>query len=187
MQFKLTDDQQRIADGLKQILKGVVTDESLKALSKEGVWFHQRAWQALAEAEMLGLGLPEAHGGAGFGMLELCLLLEQVGRTVAPIPALETLVSAGLPIAQFGTERVLAHALVQAGDVAGSLQPAAIVDAQAIGINHLCGLGLLECADVGGHGMADTFQQGAENIRPAVGELEPEQQGFGLGIMDRCA
>ncbi|MCA9534543.1 MAG: acyl-CoA/acyl-ACP dehydrogenase [Myxococcales bacterium] len=128
MQFKLTDDQQSIADGLKQILKGVVTDESLKALSKEGVWFHQRAWQALAEAEMLGLGLPEAHGGAGFGMLELCLLLEQVGRTVAPIPALETLVSAGLPIAQFGTDAQRARLLpgIATGE---QILTAALVDA----------------------------------------------------------
>jgi len=104
MKFQLSDDQKSIAEGLKQILEGIVTDDSLKALGKEGVWFHQRAWQALGEAEMLGLGLPEAHGGSGFGMLELCLLLEQVGRTVAPIPALETLVSAALPIAHFGSD-----------------------------------------------------------------------------------
>ena len=103
MKFQLSDDQKSIADGLKQILAGLVTDESLKALKKEGAWFHERAWAALAEAEMLGLALPDSHGGSGFGMLELCLLLEQVGRTVAPIPAIETLVSAALPIAQFGT------------------------------------------------------------------------------------
>lgn len=38
------------------------------------------------------------------GAIELCLLLEQVGRHVAPIPALPTLVSAALPIAEHGTE-----------------------------------------------------------------------------------
>ena len=80
MKFQLSDDQQSIAEGLKQILSGIVTDDSLKALKKEGGWFHERAWQALAEADMLGLAIPEAHGGSGFGMLELCLLLEQVGR-----------------------------------------------------------------------------------------------------------
>ena len=104
MKFQLSDDQQSIAEGLKQILSGIVTDESLKGLKKEGVWFHERAWQALAEADMLGLAIPEAQGGSGFGMLELCLLLEQVGRTVAPVPALETLVSAALAIARFGTD-----------------------------------------------------------------------------------
>ena len=44
MKFQLSEDQQSISDGLKQILKGIVTDESLKALHKEGAWFHQRAW-----------------------------------------------------------------------------------------------------------------------------------------------
>ena len=65
MKFQLSEDQQGIADGLKQMLKGLVTDESLKALAKEGAWFHERAWQTLAEAEMLGLAIPEAHGGLG--------------------------------------------------------------------------------------------------------------------------
>jgi hypothetical protein len=37
------------------------------------------------------------------GLTELCILLQQVGRTVAPIPAIETLVSAALPLAEFGT------------------------------------------------------------------------------------
>ena len=101
MKFQLSEDQQGIADGLKQMLKGLVTDESLKALAKEGAWFHERAWQTLAEAEMLGLAIPEAHGGAGFGMLELCLLLEQVGRTVAPIPALEIVLMMTPPVSFF--------------------------------------------------------------------------------------
>ncbi|MCB9662077.1 MAG: acyl-CoA dehydrogenase family protein [Polyangiales bacterium] len=127
MKFQLSEDQQGIADGLKQMLKGLVTDESLKALAKEGAWFHERAWQTLAEAEMLGLAIPEAHGGAGFGMLELCLLLEQVGRTVAPIPALETLVSTALPIAQFGTDAQRARFLP--GIAKGELMlTAALVD-----------------------------------------------------------
>ena len=79
-----------------------MTDDSLKALDKEGTWFHERAWQQLAESEMLGLAIPEEYGGAGMGLTELCILLQQVGRTVAPIPAIETLVSAALPLASSG-------------------------------------------------------------------------------------
>ena len=65
-----------------------MTVDSLKALDKEGTWFHERAWRQLAESEMLGLAIPEEYGGAGMGLTELCILLQQVGRTVAPIPAL---------------------------------------------------------------------------------------------------
>jgi alkylation response protein AidB-like acyl-CoA dehydrogenase len=103
MDFSFTEDQNSIRDLVKQMLTDIVTDDSLKALAKEGTWFHERAWKQLAESEMLGLAIPEEHGGAGMGLTELCILLQQVGRTVAPIPAIETLVSAALPLAEFGT------------------------------------------------------------------------------------
>lgn len=103
MDFSFTEDQNSIRDLVKQVLGDIVTSESLKALSKEGKWFHERAWKQLADSEMLGLAIPEEFGGAGMGLTELCLLLQQVGRTVAPIPALSTLVSAALPLAEFGT------------------------------------------------------------------------------------
>ncbi len=103
MDFSFSDDQNSIRDLVKQVLGDIVTDDSLKALAKDGKWFHERAWKQLAESEMLGLAIPEEYGGAGMGLTELCLLLQQVGRTVAPIPALPTLVSAALPLAEFGT------------------------------------------------------------------------------------
>jgi alkylation response protein AidB-like acyl-CoA dehydrogenase len=103
MDFSFSEDQNGIRGLLKQVLTNIVTVDSLKALDKEGTWFHERAWRQLAESEMLGLAIPEEYGGAGMGLTELCILLQQVGRTVAPIPALETLVSAALPLAEFGT------------------------------------------------------------------------------------
>ncbi|MCZ6806643.1 MAG: acyl-CoA/acyl-ACP dehydrogenase, partial [Deltaproteobacteria bacterium] len=102
MDFSFTEDQNSIRDLVKQVLGDIVTSESLKALAKEGKWFHERAWKQLADSEMLGLAIPEEFGGAGMGLTELCLLLQQVGSTVAPIPALSTLVSAALPLAEFG-------------------------------------------------------------------------------------
>lgn len=103
MDFSFTEDQESIRALVTQVLTDLVTDDSLKALAREGKWFHERAWRQLAESEMLGLAIPEAYGGAGLGLTELCLLLEQVGRTVAPIPAIETLVSCALPLAEYGT------------------------------------------------------------------------------------
>ena len=103
MDFSFSEDQNSIRELVKQVLGDIVTDDSLKALARDGKWFHARAWKQLADSEMLGLAIPEEFGGAGMGLTELCLLLQQVGRTVAPIPALPTLVSAGLPLAEFGT------------------------------------------------------------------------------------
>lgn len=103
MDFSLTEDQESIVALLEQVLTDLVTDDSLKALAREGAWFHRRAWEQLAQSGMLGLAIPDDYGGAGLGLTELCLLLREVGRTVAPIPAIETLVSGALPLAKFGT------------------------------------------------------------------------------------
>ena len=138
MDFSFTEDQNSIRELVKQVLTDIVTDDSLKALGKEGTWFHARAWKQLADSEMLGLAIPEAYGGAGMGLTELCLLLQQVGRTVAPVPAIETLVSCALPIAEYGTpeqkdrflsgiaqgQKILTPALVDTGS-RDPLRPAA--------------------------------------------------------------
>ena len=87
----------------KEILSGLVTPGSLRALEDEGKWTHDAAVTALAEAGLLGLCLPDEHGGAGLGFLDACIMLRQIGRQVAPVPVLPSVIMAGLPIAQFGT------------------------------------------------------------------------------------
>jgi 3-oxocholest-4-en-26-oyl-CoA dehydrogenase beta subunit len=76
-------------------------------------------WRALADADLLGLAIPEADGGAGYGLMELCLLLEAQGNAVAPVPLWSTLVLGAMPLARFGAEAQRAAWLpgVVAGDV----------------------------------------------------------------------
>jgi alkylation response protein AidB-like acyl-CoA dehydrogenase len=56
--------------------------------------FDRGLWSALADANLLGLCLPERDGGSAMGMVELVLLAEQQGRHVAPVPLVPTLVTA---------------------------------------------------------------------------------------------
>jgi alkylation response protein AidB-like acyl-CoA dehydrogenase len=60
-------------------------------------------WKRLAEANLLGIAVPEVQGGMGMGFLEVCLLLHEVGRAVAPVPVMTSLI-AGLAIAKFGSD-----------------------------------------------------------------------------------
>jgi alkylation response protein AidB-like acyl-CoA dehydrogenase len=60
-------------------------------------------WHALADADLLGLAVPESEEGAGHGLMELGLLLEAQGNFVAPVPLWATLVLGALPIARFGS------------------------------------------------------------------------------------
>ena len=57
----------------------------------------------MAAADLLGLAVPEEHGGGGYGLMELCLLLEAQGNVVAPVPLWATLVLGALAIAHFGS------------------------------------------------------------------------------------
>ena len=60
-------------------------------------------WAELARSELLGVSLPEEVGGSGHGIMELCVLLEEVGRRVVPVPLLSTVALGAFPIAKFGT------------------------------------------------------------------------------------
>ena len=100
MDFAFTEDQQAVGDLARRIFKDHCATEAV-AKAEPG-WFHEALWRDLGTAELLGLALPEAAGGAGMGLTELCLVLEQVGCHVAPIPLWPSLVLGALPVARFG-------------------------------------------------------------------------------------
>jgi 3-oxocholest-4-en-26-oyl-CoA dehydrogenase beta subunit len=119
MDFALNDEQEAVRDLAKQILEGHLSQERLKEVEAGAQRIDRRLWAELARANLLGIGLPEDAGGSGLGFVELFLLLEQVGRTVAPVPVLPTLVLGALPIAEHGTpeqQRRYLHPVV-AGDL----------------------------------------------------------------------
>jgi alkylation response protein AidB-like acyl-CoA dehydrogenase len=60
-------------------------------------------WMEFAKSDLLGVALPEDVGGSGHGIMELCVLLEEAGRRVCPIPLFSTIALGALPIAEFGT------------------------------------------------------------------------------------
>ncbi|HZP39893.1 MAG TPA: acyl-CoA dehydrogenase family protein [Candidatus Binatia bacterium] len=103
MDFGFTPEQEALRDLARRILGDRLTHERLRAVEATPDWFDRETWTALAEANLLGVALPEDAGGAGLGLVELALLLEAVGWAAAPCPALATLVMGALPIAAHGT------------------------------------------------------------------------------------
>ncbi|ABQ69665.1 acyl-CoA dehydrogenase domain protein [Rhizorhabdus wittichii RW1] len=86
MDFTLTDDQQALRDLAARILDDATGDEAIRAFADSGRPYDAVLWRTLAEAGMLGLALSVEAGGLGLGMVELGLLLEEQGRTLAPLP-----------------------------------------------------------------------------------------------------
>jgi alkylation response protein AidB-like acyl-CoA dehydrogenase len=119
MDFALNDEQVAVAELAGRILAEQLPPERLTEIESTDEWFARDTWAELAKADLLGLCLPEAHGGGGYGFFELALLLEQIGRHVAPLPLFPTLVLGALPIAEFGTPEQQARLLpgVVSGDV----------------------------------------------------------------------
>jgi len=102
--FDLTDEQQATGDVAAKLLGDKATPEAIRAAEQaDDLRFDRGLWAAMADAGLLGIAVPTDHGGAGLGVLELCLVLEEVGRRTAPVPALAALALGGLPLARFGT------------------------------------------------------------------------------------
>ena len=107
MDFNLTDDQIVIKDLAAQIFTDQVTDEYLMERDRkvDHKTFDMKLWNLLADQGLLGLSIPEACGGSGLGFIELCTVLEEQGRRLAPVPLLSSLVMGAIPIIKFGNDQ----------------------------------------------------------------------------------
>jgi alkylation response protein AidB-like acyl-CoA dehydrogenase len=101
--FSLSEEQAAGRDLAEQIFQSAVTVERVKAIESSDARVDRQLWRTLADANLLGLALPEDVGGSGLGILECCLVLEQQGRVVAPVPLWATIVLGAVPIAEWGT------------------------------------------------------------------------------------
>ncbi|MDX1648714.1 MAG: acyl-CoA dehydrogenase family protein [Myxococcota bacterium] len=104
MDFAFSDDQQQIRELARKILEEQSTHERLKEVEAGEDRVDHDTFAELARANLLGVAIPEEHGGMGFGLLELCLLLEEVGRSVAQVPVYPSLVLGALPLQVYGSD-----------------------------------------------------------------------------------
>jgi 3-oxo-4-pregnene-20-carboxyl-CoA dehydrogenase alpha subunit len=76
-------------------------------------------WKELGRAGLLGLAVPERLGGGGLGVLDTAVLLTEIGRQAAEVPALATLMTGVLPVARWTGHALQSHYLtgVPTGDV----------------------------------------------------------------------
>jgi alkylation response protein AidB-like acyl-CoA dehydrogenase len=105
MDFSFSEDQQAVRELASQIFADHADSERLRELETSAEGIDRELWSALANANLLGVTLPEEHGGSGLGMIAASLLLEEQGRNVCPVPLLATLVLGAMPIAEFGSDR----------------------------------------------------------------------------------
>ncbi|WP_156839538.1 acyl-CoA dehydrogenase family protein [Novosphingobium aquimarinum] len=104
MDFSLSDDQRELRDLAARILGDAITDESLRDFADSDAAYDEALWKTLAEAGLLAMAISEDRGGLGLGMIELGLLLEEQGRTLAPLPIVPTIAMAAMTLDRDGTD-----------------------------------------------------------------------------------
>jgi 3-oxocholest-4-en-26-oyl-CoA dehydrogenase beta subunit len=103
MDFVQNESQVELAALTRTILGDRVTAERLREVEAGGDRFDPALWADLARAGILAAALPEPLGGAGLGLLEQCSVLAEIGRAVAPVPYLASMVLGAATVARFGT------------------------------------------------------------------------------------
>lgn len=90
----MNQEQEALVGLAAEILAGRTSNEQLAKTEVSETRTDDELWRELADAGLLGIAVPEALGGAGLGLTEICLLLEQQGRFLAPVPLWENLLAA---------------------------------------------------------------------------------------------
>ncbi len=89
MRFAFTDQQTEFRDAVRQVLAKECTADDLRA-AYQAPRARSPRWTVLSEMGVVGLSVPEEHGGLGLGLLDLVLLLEESGRVALPEPLVES-------------------------------------------------------------------------------------------------
>jgi alkylation response protein AidB-like acyl-CoA dehydrogenase len=95
MDFRLSEDQRALQQGLRAFCDGRVPVEALHALAAGG-GFDPGLWKEVAEMGVFGLRLPEEQGGLGLGWADAVVVFAELGRRLVPGPLAWTHLAAGL-------------------------------------------------------------------------------------------
>ena len=86
MNFDFSDDQKMLKDQARKFLTEKCTPKVVRNILEGDQPYDKTLWKQIAEMGWLGTAVPEEFGGLGLGYLELCVIAEELGRVVAPVP-----------------------------------------------------------------------------------------------------
>lgn len=104
MDLEFTDEQKQLKDQVGRLLDERATPDALRKLITAGAGIDRDLWTQTAEMGLLGAAIPEEFGGVGLGSKDLCVIAEEMGRTVAPIPFFSSICLTAETIKLAGTE-----------------------------------------------------------------------------------
>ncbi|MFG1931527.1 acyl-CoA dehydrogenase family protein [Mycobacterium sp. NPDC048908] len=104
MDFKTTEAADDLGGLARTITDSICTNEHQRELDKLDQRFDRDLWRKLIAADILSAAAPESLGGGGFGVLEQVAVLAALGRQLAAVPYLESVVLGAGALAKFGPD-----------------------------------------------------------------------------------
>ena len=103
MDVLLSEEEQMVKNLAREYLEAECSTELAREMELDDLGYPPALWKQMADLGWFGMAIPEAYGGQGLPLTYLGIVLEEVGRAIAPVPFHSTMVAA-LTIAQDGTD-----------------------------------------------------------------------------------
>lgn len=86
MNFEFSDEQKFIQNQAREFLQKECTPEQVRTVLDNDEPYHRGLWKSIVDLGWTATTIPEEYGGLGLGYLELCVIAEELGRSLAPVP-----------------------------------------------------------------------------------------------------
>jgi alkylation response protein AidB-like acyl-CoA dehydrogenase len=137
MNFDFSPEQIQLRNEARRFLEDKCPSTAVRRVLDGDIAHDAELWGAMAEMGFLGIAIPEEHGGLGLGYLEQCVVAEELGRALAPVPFSSSVYLATEFLLEGGSEAQRAHWLprLASGEAigtfafaegAGALKPEAV-------------------------------------------------------------
>jgi len=104
MDFTITAEQKSMKKAVREFLKSECPSSFVLEMEEDEIGFTPEFWRKMGELGWMALVIPEEYDGVGGDLVDLVLMLEEMGRACAPGPFFSTIVLGGLSIMAYGTE-----------------------------------------------------------------------------------
>ena len=130
LHFAFNDEQEMMRDTVRRFLADACPETLVRSVLEGRTAFAAELWRGMAELGLLGITIAEERGGAGMGAVEQCILAEELGRVLAPVPSVSTLYLAPELLRMAGSEEQQAKWLppIAAGEMVCAIATIDVAD-----------------------------------------------------------
>ena len=104
MDLAFSEEQEMLSKSARDFLADKCPTTLVREMEEDEKGYSPELWKEMADLGWLGLPFREKYEGGGMGLLDLIVLLEEMGRACLPGPFLSTVVLGGLPVMEWGSE-----------------------------------------------------------------------------------